>query len=202
MTERTSGVPPVIFFFLFRHMSNGGMTRQTASTGMSSVPAMLASTSASARFLNPFPSLFIGPFFNFFLATQVALHFTPVSRSVSKWAEFRTSVAWSLRACFFLLCKVKSILGEWTCDECTGIMTRIAEFMKEPDTIAQGVDVLTESFNIPRKLEKINAGVILMNETVPSKGVCSNWDLRDVYLPYIRVNASVEPRVTPLTVLT
>ena len=28
-----------------------------------------------------------------FLATLVALHFTPVSESVSKWAEFRTSVA-------------------------------------------------------------------------------------------------------------
>ena len=35
-----------------------------------------------------------------FLATLVALHFTPVSESLSRWAEFRTSVAWSLRACF------------------------------------------------------------------------------------------------------
>ena len=34
-----------------------------------------------------------------FLATLVALHFTPVSEKVSEWAEFRTSVAWSLRAC-------------------------------------------------------------------------------------------------------
>ena len=36
----------------------------------------------------------------YFLATLVALHFTPVSESLSRWAEFRTSVAWSLRACF------------------------------------------------------------------------------------------------------
>ena len=28
-----------------------------------------------------------------FLATLVALHFTPVSESLSRWAEFRTSVA-------------------------------------------------------------------------------------------------------------
>ena len=34
------------------------------------------------------------------LATLVALHFTPVSESLSRWAEFRTSVAWSLQACF------------------------------------------------------------------------------------------------------
>ena len=31
-----------------------------------------------------------------FLATLVALHFTPVS----EWAEFQTSIAWSLRACY------------------------------------------------------------------------------------------------------
>merc|ERR1711978_401222 len=37
------------------------------------------------------------------------------------------------------LCKVK----EWTCDDCTGVMTRVAEFMKQPDTIAEGVSVLT-----------------------------------------------------------
>ena len=37
-----------------------------------------------------------------FLATLVALHFTPVSESVSQsvsGSQFRTSVAWSLRAC-------------------------------------------------------------------------------------------------------
>ena len=39
-----------------------------------------------------------------FLATLVALHFTPVSESVSRWAEFRTIVAWSLRACFCKSC--------------------------------------------------------------------------------------------------
>merc|ERR1712020_251757 len=41
------------------------------------------------------------------------------------------------------LCKVKSVLGDWTCDDCTDIMTRVAEFMKDPETIAQGVGVLT-----------------------------------------------------------
>ena len=38
-------------------------------------------------------------------------------------------------------------------------MTCIAEFMMEPDTIAQGVDVLTVSFNIPAQFEQSNAGV-------------------------------------------
>merc|ERR1712045_861781 len=27
------------------------------------------------------------------------------------------------------LCKVKSVLGDWTCDDCTAIMTRVADFM-------------------------------------------------------------------------
>merc|ERR1712037_992661 len=40
------------------------------------------------------------------------------------------------------LCKVKSVLGDWTCDDCTAIMTRVADFMKEADTIAQGVEIL------------------------------------------------------------
>merc|ERR1711992_241025 len=40
------------------------------------------------------------------------------------------------------LCKVKSVLGDWTCDDCTAIMTRVADFMKEADTIAQGVAIL------------------------------------------------------------
>ena len=38
---------------------------------------------------------------NMFLATLVALHFTPVSKSVSQWAEFRTSVASRLASLFF-----------------------------------------------------------------------------------------------------
>merc|ERR1739840_71331 len=29
------------------------------------------------------------------------------------------------------LCKVKSVLRDWTCDDCTAIMTRVADFMKE-----------------------------------------------------------------------
>ena len=35
-----------------------------------------------------------------FLATLVALHLTPVSESVSEWAEFRTSVASRLASLF------------------------------------------------------------------------------------------------------
>merc|ERR1712130_124421 len=41
-----------------------------------------------------------------------------------------------------VLCKVKSVLGDWTCDDCTDIMTRVAEFMKKDETIAQGITVL------------------------------------------------------------
>merc|ERR1712189_107323 len=33
------------------------------------------------------------------------------------------------------LCKKRSLLGEWTCDDCTAVMTRVADFMKEPTTI-------------------------------------------------------------------
>merc|ERR1712008_101574 len=40
------------------------------------------------------------------------------------------------------LCKVKSVLGDWTCDDCTAVMTRVSEFMVEPDTIAQGTEIL------------------------------------------------------------
>ena len=44
------------------------------------------------------------------------------------------------------LCKVKSVLGDWTCDDCTAIMTRVSDFMVEPDTIAQGTEILQVSF--------------------------------------------------------
>merc|ERR1711934_1136235 len=40
------------------------------------------------------------------------------------------------------LCKVKSSLGDWTCDDCTAIMTRVSDFMVEPDTIEQGTGIL------------------------------------------------------------
>merc|ERR1711931_83825 len=40
------------------------------------------------------------------------------------------------------LCKVKSGLGDWTCDDCTDIMTRVAAFMVKPETIEQGLAVL------------------------------------------------------------
>ena len=39
--------------------------------------------------------------------------------------------------------KVKSVLGDWTCDDCTAIMTRVADFMQQPETIQQGVGILT-----------------------------------------------------------
>merc|ERR1712228_1110344 len=41
------------------------------------------------------------------------------------------------------LCKVKSFLGDWTCDDCTAIMTRVADFMQQPETIQQGFGILT-----------------------------------------------------------
>merc|ERR1712080_17389 len=40
------------------------------------------------------------------------------------------------------LFKVKSALGDWTCDDCTDIMTRVSEFMKKDETIAQGIAIL------------------------------------------------------------
>ena len=46
------------------------MKRQTASTGTSSVPAMLASASASARFFNPIFQFLLGPFLSYFLTLQ------------------------------------------------------------------------------------------------------------------------------------
>merc|ERR1712060_777454 len=39
-------------------------------------------------------------------------------------------------------CEVKSVLGDWTCDDCTDIMTRVAAFMVKPETIEQGLAVL------------------------------------------------------------
>ena len=94
---------------------------------------------------------------------------------------------------------VKSLLGDWTCEDCTGIMTCIAEVMKEPDSIAQVVDVLTVSFNIPTKFIHINVDVLASyNETMDNE--CSIWGSRDIQLPYIRVSACVQRRVTPLTV--
>ena len=47
-----------------------------------------------------------------FLATLVALHFTPVSEWVSKWAEFRTSVASRLAS---LLRRYKGVKAKLTC---------------------------------------------------------------------------------------
>jgi hypothetical protein len=36
------------------------------------------------------------------------------------------------------LCKAR----DWTCDDCTALMTRVADFMKEESTIAQAVEIL------------------------------------------------------------
>ena len=44
--------------------------------------------------------------------------------------------------------KVKSVLGDWTCDDCTDIMTRVAAFMVKPETIEQGLAVLNVSLQL------------------------------------------------------
>ena len=44
-----------------------------------------------------------------FLATLVAPHLTPVSKRVSKWAEFRTSVATRLASLFKRSLKIMSM---------------------------------------------------------------------------------------------
>merc|ERR1711936_176533 len=36
----------------------------------------------------------------------------------------------------------RTLLGDWTCDDCTSIMTRVADFMVDPTTIAEGVGIL------------------------------------------------------------
>merc|ERR1712110_474243 len=36
------------------------------------------------------------------------------------------------------LCKVKSSLGDWTCDDCTAIMTRVSDFIAQGTGILQG----------------------------------------------------------------
>ena len=51
------------------------------------------------------------PIFCRFLATLVALHFTPVSKWVSKWAEFRTSVASRLASLFWH--SIQVIVQNW-----------------------------------------------------------------------------------------
>ena len=68
------------------------------------------------------------------------------------------------------LCKVKSVLGDWTCDDCTDIMTRVANFMQEPSTIEQGVAVLTVRFSYNAMLCGCTLGVICLS--LISKGDC------------------------------
>merc|ERR1712036_111227 len=89
------------------------------------------------------------------------------------------------------LCKVKSVLGDWTCDDCTDIMTRVSEFMKKEETIAQGIAILQgECFcgaeghtaNCPALVEGLAAPVMqvlaaVLMETTPELcqdivGVC------------------------------
>ena len=48
-------------------------------------------------------------------------------------------------SCTTINSKVKSGLGDWTCDDCTDIMTRVAAFMVKPETIEQGLAVLNVS---------------------------------------------------------
>ena len=52
-----------------------------------------------SRVLRQLQDLSSSPNLNF-LSTLVALHFTPVSESVSQWAEFRTSIASRLASLF------------------------------------------------------------------------------------------------------
>merc|ERR1712029_1287872 len=60
------------------------------------------------------------------------------------WPCASTPLIGSGDACERLsLCKKRSLLGEWTCDDCTAVMTRVADFMKEPTTIEEGVGILT-----------------------------------------------------------
>ena len=79
--------------------------------------------------------------------------FNPVSQGLSQWWGDMAMCLYPAfigagDACEQLgLCKVKSVLGDWTCDDCTDIMTRVANFMQEPSTIEQGVAVLTVRFS-------------------------------------------------------
>merc|ERR1712111_78131 len=54
------------------------------------------------------------------------------------------------------LCKVKSVLGDWTCDDCTDIMTRVAAFMVKPETIEQGLAVSTASASAEPRVTPLN----------------------------------------------
>merc|ERR1712198_578759 len=75
--------------------------------------------------------------------------FNPVSQGLATWWSDMAMCLYpafigSGDACERLgLCKKRSLLGEWTCDDCTAVMTRVADFMKEPTTIEEGVGILT-----------------------------------------------------------
>ena len=46
------------------------------------------------------------------------------------------------------LCKVKSALGDWTCDDCTAIMTRVSDFMVEPTKSACSILAIVRTMSI------------------------------------------------------
>ena len=69
-----------------------------------------------------------------FLISLVQLHNT--STTIAQHLHF---------SCTTINSKVKSGLGDWTCDDCTDIMTRVAAFMVKPETIEQGLAVLNVS---------------------------------------------------------
>merc|ERR1711972_1125293 len=54
------------------------------------------------------------------------------------------------------LCKVKSVLGDWTCDDCTDIMTRVAAFMVKPETIEQGLASSTANASAEPRVTPLN----------------------------------------------
>ena len=45
-------------------------------------------------------------------------------------------------------------VSDWTCEECTDILARTADYMAAEDTIAEGVAYLQAGLNIPSKLWK------------------------------------------------
>merc|ERR1712080_688450 len=38
--------------------------------------------------------------------------------------------------------KTTTILGDWTCEECTAALAKVAGFIKDPDTVAKGIAFL------------------------------------------------------------
>ena len=51
-------------------------------------------------------------------------------------------------------------VSDWTCEECTDILARTADYMAAEDTIAEGVAYLQAGLNIPSKLRKKKIDII------------------------------------------